>query len=713
MQLPQIRHPRKKTLILSTLISGVFFLHLIWVYIFEWGHYVGLPGGSISIGIIGDTPDVMNPLSYGKSPETDLMFHFLFRWILQYNPQTEILEWDLGTCDITNIQKIICSLKENQYWSDGTSIQKDDVIKTYKTFGENTADEKMKTFLTGVSIKTEKNTIILQSKTKNPLILDFLTYPILRTDVLEQIRTKRFATGGYVSSGPFVFSEITEDKEYWFDRITLAKNEKSWNGNIWLDKVHFKFFKNLTSLERSVETLSVIIPPSKNESIQLGWRFEKYRYATYEFFSVFFHTDHLAKPLRNILHWQIGNSLSGSIDPDHRAVISVFQTGGAILPTEGLQNFPDILRKSGYSRKSEILSLIDAESTTVTGSIVYDAPKFFRNKNNALVLFVDKIDKNGIRLSWKPPKGTESITINGRSLLEFKKENPDFFYRISEENKNVKTGKNTYTAEFFNKNKARIAIETLTVYYSTDSDTLAGYKKSIDDEYIARKNTPALIAEREKVKKLAHEKIEKLDERYYYTRDGKPFEITVSYVNGRESTESYAKIVEATLANLSIKTTISAITPEQVSEMIKTGKKDYDILIIGIEAPGNIARIGQTFLSTEAWAWVNFSNIQSKTLDELFTTFRSTTGTGSVAEIQGKIVSIMQKESFFLPISSPLHTLYIDRNLKWVEQIDTIPNISSLWNILDSVSIKDAYIINSNGKWFFNFFSWIWQKAFF
>lgn len=72
----------------------------------------------------------------------------------------------------------------------------------------------MKSFLTGVSIKTEKDTIVIQSKTKNPLILDFLTYPILRTDVLEQIRTKRFATGGYVSSGPFVFSEITEDKEY-------------------------------------------------------------------------------------------------------------------------------------------------------------------------------------------------------------------------------------------------------------------------------------------------------------------------------------------------------------------------------------------------------------------------------------------------------------------------------------------------------------------
>jgi len=141
------------------------------------------------------------------------------------------------------------------------------------------------------------------------------------------------------------------------------------------------------------------------------------------------------------LHWQIGNSLSGSIDPDHRAVTSVFQTGWAILPTDQLQNFPDILRKSWYYRKSEILSLIDNESTTVTGSITYDVPKFFKNKSNALILFIDKIDKNGTRLSWKPPKGTETISINWHDLLEFKKENPEFFYRISEENQNLKPWK--------------------------------------------------------------------------------------------------------------------------------------------------------------------------------------------------------------------------------------------------------------------------------
>jgi hypothetical protein len=34
--------------------------------------------------------------------------------------------------------------------------------------------------------------------------------------------------------------------------------------------------------------------------------------------------------------------------------------------------------------------------------------------------------------------------------------------------------------------------------------------------------------------------------------------------------------------------------------MISSGKKDYDVLIVGVEAPGNIAKIGQVFQSDEA-----------------------------------------------------------------------------------------------------------------
>jgi hypothetical protein len=61
---------------------------------------------------------------------------------------------------------------------------------------------------------------------------------------------------------------------------------------------------------------------------------------------------------------------------------------------------------------------------------------------------------------------------------------------------------------------------------------------------------------------------------------------------------------------------------------------------------------------------VNFSNIESEKLDALFTDLRSATTPTEQKKIEKDIITIMESESFFLPISSPVHSLYTDRNLK-------------------------------------------------
>jgi hypothetical protein len=71
----------------------------------------------------------------------------------------------------------------------------------------------------------------------------------------------------------------------------------------------------------------------------------------------------------------------------------------------------------------------------------------------------------------------------------------------------------------------------------------------------------------------------------------------------------------------------------------------------------------------------------------------------------------MEKESFFLPLSSPIHTLYVDRNLKWVITLDTFSDITTLSEVLKHVSIKDIYSVNTDGKGIFRFLGWIFSKA--
>lgn len=84
---------RKPALIISTVLFVIFFLHLTGVYVFSNGKYVGLPGGSVSVGLISEhKADPMNPLNYGSGQTDDFMYNMLFRSLIRYNSDTEIYE---------------------------------------------------------------------------------------------------------------------------------------------------------------------------------------------------------------------------------------------------------------------------------------------------------------------------------------------------------------------------------------------------------------------------------------------------------------------------------------------------------------------------------------------------------------------------------------------------------------------------------------------
>lgn len=74
-------------------ILGLFtFLHLIGVYIYEGGTVIGVPGGSINIGLVGQSPEIPNPMNYGQNKQHDLVLSFLFRSLIRYNSELAIYE---------------------------------------------------------------------------------------------------------------------------------------------------------------------------------------------------------------------------------------------------------------------------------------------------------------------------------------------------------------------------------------------------------------------------------------------------------------------------------------------------------------------------------------------------------------------------------------------------------------------------------------------
>jgi hypothetical protein len=72
----------------------------------------------------------------------------------------------------------------------------------------------------------------------------------------------------------------------------------------------------------------------------------------------------------------------------------------------------------------------------------------------------------------------------------------------------------------------------------------------------------------------------------------------------------------------------------------------------------------------------------------------------------------MENESFFLPISSPVHVFYTDRNLKGVRTIPVIAGPTAIYDIIEFASIRDAYVFDTASKSFTGFFSWIGSLLF-
>ena len=117
---------------------------------------------------------------------------FLFRSLIRYNTELAIYEGDLGTCDLSNLSRVTCSLSGSGEWSDATQIQVEDVVATYQAWKESDESDKMLAFLKNVSIVSkDSKTIEISANEKNSLMLDLLSSPILRSDMIERIKTGR------------------------------------------------------------------------------------------------------------------------------------------------------------------------------------------------------------------------------------------------------------------------------------------------------------------------------------------------------------------------------------------------------------------------------------------------------------------------------------------------------------------------------------------
>ncbi len=334
----------------------------------------------------------------------------------------------------------------------------------------------------------------------------------------------------------------------------------------------------------------------------------------------------------------------------------------------------------------------------LTGSsVVYEDNRFIELPSKKNIFFTEEADGEML-IAGKVPAGVSAVTVNDYTLKEFSPGNNRFSYKIDLQDETLKEGENMYTLKFTQANGNIETADTIKIYYSRDAAALKKYREDVEKTYLEKLNTPELVSAR--MKKVEDKKtaLKALDPKYYYSEKGLPYTIRLYYVDEPKSLSTYAEKMNGALTTLSIKTEITPVSTKDLGTMIANGKKDYDMIIVGFEANGRFSRIGQIFLSTEAKNGINFSKIESKVLDGLFANLRIASTEEKRAEVETSIQDYLDKEAFFLPISSPIHTLYTDKNLKGIKQISPLQDITSLKEVIGTASIKEDYVLKLDGK---------------
>jgi ABC-type transport system substrate-binding protein len=204
---------------------------------------------------------------------------------------------------------------------------------------------------------------------------------------------------------------------------------------------------------------------------------------------------------------------------------------------------------------------------------------------------------------------------------------------------------------------------------------------------------------------------QELKDEYYYNGSGSIFSIKIAYITGPQSTELYAQSIDAALRLLGVKTELVPYDSKAVQTMIKEGSRPYDLLVIGISVDGSLSSIARIFATNESRnGGVNFASIENKTLDNLFTELSATTDRARIDTIENSITKLMNSESFFVPISSPYHRLWVDRNIEGIPSVNVIPDIASLVDVFAGTSIKKTYIRSTTDKTMRGWFEWLFSN---
>lgn len=701
---------------------SLFFLvligsHLAYLYLYDDAKKIPVEWWAVSEWIIWSFPN-LNPL-LANNDYNRFVVSLLYRSLISYNTRSGEIAWDLAKCNISELDYIECSLKDNLKWSNWTNISIEDIIATYNILKNTDINPQISSILQNVTIEEKNGSIVFKNKTKDVKFLNILFQPILSKQVLDNIWNKElfgnFGTENWIYSGPYVVDNRTQDENSWVEKLNLIKNSNfSWD-KTYISKVSIRFFADNLELIKNKDKLNAF-----NDTDNIIWnsmpRLYENKYILSQYTSVFLNKERLTDiKLRNFIIDKIDRDSIVKVlwDSNYKAVKNPFLTNYSIDTEPKDKNIVSILKINWFYKKSELVeNILSSENKKQTDEItkMVDTPTKYVSSTDKTIKKYTFTSKRNILLKWiVNDDKVEAVYINENKLQSFKTWDKDFYYRLSTDAsyKTLKEWKNTYLV-YFEKDWKKVLKETFTIFYNKDSKLLS---KERDDFIKSMTNTWTWTQVNANLSKELQTKIDKiklLDDRYFYDKDLKKFQINLDYIWLQKENKIVASQIKNEMETYWILVNLREIwSIKLLNEKITNWNKDYDMILVWVNLWSFDFNLFDYFHSSQAKNAYNFSNVKRIDLDIALENLKSNIQNKTQADaLKREVLDILKKEQIIKTIESPYIKYLVDKNIKNLKVPEKIPDTSYRFE-----SFQDAYILeNKEINWWGKSIIWFFEN---
>ncbi len=651
-----------------------------WAFYTENSELIPTEGGQIVEGSVGFFPPdySLNPL-FADGIAADIS-NLVFAGLMRYDPDSGEIRDFLGTHTLSEDKKVYeFTLFDHIFWHDGEPVTTDDVLFTFRDVIQHPdfPNAFLKSAFADVTIeaideKTVRFTIPEKRKTFfTNFTLGLLPRHLLAGVPIADLSFDRFNQNP-IGCGPYRFESAASDNN--FSEVTVSAFPDFFREKPKIEKISFRIFPSIENLVANAKNLD-LIRPMMNVDIGVipdSERFQKIETISPRYLAIFF----------NLKNERLGTKKI------RQAMRAALDTNRIAEQQEGVRVDTPIVELWPQNNIVNISAERAADILTEAGYIFQEAPttpslpqktKYFFSPSE-LNWFAT--NQNDFYLKGKVPEGTTKVLINDYELKLFSPQKGEFSYRTSVRLGTLKTGKNTFTANFFDANGEKKDSESIEIFYHSDLSVI------------------------EKLQQSKEEPIPENDEnakKWRINNAGEHLKFTLVFLDGLEYLRKIAEESQKSWESLGIEIILQPLSANDLRA--KMMARDYELMLLPQHLGYNLDLYPYFHLSEAGENGFNISGWKSLEASVLLEEIRSTHEEKKRLSKLERLRDLMVDEipAFFL--YTPRYTWLIDNRLKnvTINHMATLPDRFSnadFFYLRTSRQFSDEKKLSDFGSWF-------------